>query len=294
MYRVSESTIYVMSKDNPPAMTVRSGDIIVFETRDCFNNQITDGTEPIEGMDWEQVNPATGPVFIEGAQVNDTLKIRILDIEIAPWGIMAAIPGAGVLGGKVTTSQVKRIPIVDGMAIFSPDIKVSCSPMIGVIGVAPKGEGVPCGVPDVHGGNMDNNRIKQGATLYLPVFHEGALLAIGDVHAAMGDGEIMVTGIEISGEITVKVEVMEQVTITNPRLEDANYCYTIASHEDLETAIGIATEEMTQIVMAQLGLSFNEAGMLLSAAGDLQICQVVDPKRTVRFAMPKSILPSMF
>jgi amidase len=207
---------------------------------------------------------------------------------------MAAIPGAGLLGENVDRSQVKVVPIQDGRAVFSNNITLPVEPMIGVIGVAPSKEAVPCGTPGSHGGNMDNARIGAGATLYLPVFAEGALLAMGDLHACMGDGEIMVTGVEAAGSVDVKVEVIRGMKIDNPILEDKNCIYTIASDTDLMKAVKTATAEMHNIVMRKLGLSYNEAGMLMSAVGNVQICQVVDPSLTVRFAMPKTIIANIF
>ena len=133
-----------------------------------------------------------------------------------------------------------------------------------------------------------------GAALYLPIFHDGAMLAMGDVHAAMGDGEIMVSGIEVPAKIKVKIEVIKGISISAPMLEDADYCYTIASHEDLEKAIFQAASMMNEILMDKLHLSFNEAGMLLSAVGNLEFCQVVDPKRTVRMAVPRTLLKTLF
>ena len=105
----------------------------------------------------------------------------------------------------------------------------------------------------------------------------------------MGDGEIMVSGVEIGATVTVKVEVIKGVSIENPRLEDDTHIYTIASNEDLEKAIYIATKDMCSILMKHLGYTLNESGMLLSACGNLQFCQVVDPERTVRMAIPKTI-----
>lgn len=103
---------------------------------------------------------------------------------------------------------------------------------------------------------MDNTKIKAGAILYLPVFHEGALLAMGDVHACMGDGEIMVTGLEIPAEVTVTLEVLKGISIDNPMLEDGEACYTIASHENVETAVYTAVKAMTDILMRELGMSW--------------------------------------
>lgn len=292
--RVEGQTVYAMWGKNRPGWKVKSGSELTFVTRDCFDNQLLEEDARLEGLDWDAINPATGPVWIEGALPGDVLKVTIREIRVAELGTMAAIPGNGVLGELVKENALKHIRVRDGIAEFSPGIRIPCSPMIGVIGVAPAGEeAIPCGEPGSHGGNMDNTRIGAGTVLYLPVFQEGALLAMGDVHACMGDGEIMVTGLEIPAEVDVQVEVLKGVSILNPMLETEEACYTIASDEDLEKAVFSAVYDMTQVVMRQLNMSLEEAGMLLSAMGNLQFCQVVDPKRTVRMEMKRSVLRNM-
>ena len=292
--RVEGQTVYAMWGKNRPGWKVKSGSELTFVTRDCFDNQLLEEDARLEGLDWDAINPATGPVWIEGALPGDVLKVTIREIRVAEFGTMAAIPGNGVLGELVKENALKHIRVRDGIAEFSPGIRIPCSPMIGVIGVAPAGEeAIPCGEPGSHGGNMDNTRIGAGTVLYLPVFQEGALLAMGDVHACMGDGEIMVTGLEIPAEVDVQVEVLKGVSIRNPMLETEEACYTIASDEDLEKAVFSAVYDMTQVVMRQLNMPLEEAGMLLSAMGNLQFCQVVDPKRTVRMEMKRSVLRNM-
>ena len=292
--RVEGQAVYAMRGKNRPGWKVKSGSELTFVTRDCFDNQLLEEDARLEGLDWDAINPATGPVWIEGALPGDVLKVTIREIRVAELGTMAAIPGNGVLGELVKENALKHIRVRDGIAEFSPGIRIPCSPMIGVIGVAPAGEeAIPCGEPGSHGGNMDNTRIGAGTVLYLPVFQEGALLAMGDVHACMGDGEIMVTGLEIPAEVDVQVEVLKGVSIRNPMLETEEACYTIASDEDLEKAVFSAVYDMTQVVMRQLNMPLEEAGMLLSAMGNLQFCQVVDPKRTVRMEMKRSVLRNM-
>ncbi|MBT9133705.1 MAG: Formamidase [Firmicutes bacterium] len=285
-----ESVVYAMDKSNSPVMRVPAGTVVKFETVDAFGGQVREPDQPLAALDWSRVNPATGPLYVEGAEPGDTLTVEILSIDVALQGVMAAIPGAGLFGDRVSTAEVKLVPLRDGFAHFSERFHVPLKPMIGVIGVAPAGEGEGCGVPGRHGGNMDNARIVAGTTLYLPVLVPGALLAIGDLHAVMGDGEVMVTGVECSGEVTVRVDVAKGVSIANPRHADAERFYTIASHEDLDVAVRMAANDMLDIVMDKLLLSLNEAGMLLSVLGHAEICQVVDPKMTARFSMPKHFL----
>ncbi len=285
---IKDNIIFALGDGKENAISVKQNEIIEFHTRDCFDNQITSEDYVLDELNWDHINPATGPVYIEGAQVGDVLKVEILDIVLDNEGTMCCLPGDGVLGKDVTVSQVKKIPVKDGCCIFN-EFKLPVNPMIGVIGVAPKCGSIGCGTPGNHGGNMDNTKITKGSILYLPIFHEGAYFACGDVHGCMGDGEIMVTGVEIPAKVFVRFSVIKGISIDNPRLEDDQCIYTIASNEDLEIAVYDATKSMCNVLQKNLGYNLNEAGMLLSACGSLEFCQVVDPKRTVRMAVKKSI-----
>ena len=285
---IKEQYAFALGANKENAIIVNQGEVLEFYTRDCFNNQITSECYILDALDWDHINPVTGPVFVNGASAGDILKVEILDIELEDEGTMCCLPENGVLGNDISESQIKKIPVKDGYAIFN-EFKIPLNPMIGVIGVAPAGEPIPCGTPGNHGGNMDNTKIAKGSILYLPILHDGAYFGLGDVHACMGDGEIMVSGIEIGAKVSVRLSVIKGISIDNPRLEDENFIYTIASNENLEKAIYAATSAMCKNLEKQLNYSLNEAGMLMSACGNLQFCQVVDPERTVRMAIPKSI-----
>lgn len=289
-----DKLVYTMSRENKPVLEVESGATVIFETCDCFENQISSCDQSIEKLDWSRINPATGPLYVKGAEPEDVLKVAIEKIEINDYGVMAAIPGAGIFGENIESSSIKIIPIKDGKAVFNDNIHIPCKPMIGVIGVAPEEGAIPNGEPGAHGGNMDNNKIVEGSVLYLPVFHPGALLSMGDLHAVMGDGEVMVTGVEIGGRVTVKVDIIKGRKLNNPILEYEDRIYTIASKEDLYQAVKTSAEDMLHLVMNKLGMGINEAGMLLSAVGDTEICQIVDPKMTARFSIPKDIIGKDF
>ena len=183
----------------------------------------------------------------------------------------------------------KLIPIKNDKIIFNDRISLPLNKMIGVIGIAPENEEINCGTPGSHGGNMDNKMITEKAIIYFPVFVEGALFALGDVHAGMGDGEIGVSGLEISARVTVKLEIEKNMHIVNPFLENESFISTIASAEKLEDAIYTAVYDMQNILKEKLSLNVQEAVMLLSIAGNLEICQVVDPLKTVRFTFPKYV-----
>lgn len=281
--------IYDFNKNHKPVKTVASGTTIEIETYDCFKNQIQSAETVVTEIDWNQINPATGPIYVEGAMPGDVLKVKIEKVEIADQGVMVVGPNLGVMGHRITNMEAKIIPVRDSKAIFG-QVEIPVNTMIGVIGVAPEGEGVNCGTPGNHGGNMDNKMVTEGATLYFPVFTEGALFGLGDFHAAMGDGEISVSGIEIPGKATVTLEVLKDVKLQHPMLENDEVFTQIVSAETLDQAIKVATEEMIDRIVEKSGLPISEVTMLMSAAGQAEICQIVDPLMTARFVVPKWLL----
>jgi amidase len=262
----------------------------VIDTYDCFQNQITSEQAGFQSIDWDQINPATGAVFVEGAQPGDVLKVKIDNIELGERGVMSVGPELGVMGHRLEEFQVKMIPIQDGKAVFNEKLHLPLNPMIGVIGVAPEEDPVSCGTPGAHGGNMDTTLITTGATLYFPVFQEGALFGLGDLHAAMGDGEIGVSGIEIPGKVTVTLEVIKDRSIPYPYVENEEGIAVIVSKETLDDAAKTAVEVMIDAILPHTDLTIGELTMLFSAVGQSQVSQIVDPLMTARFFVPRQVL----
>lgn len=219
MKRISaDHAIYAMQPDNNPFMEIEPGEEIIFETKDCFSNQLQSNSDDFANIGWEMINPATGPVAIRGARPGDTLAIDILDIKIGDHGVMIAYPGFGAIGKRVKEWQTMIVPISGGKVRIFGGLEIPLNVMIGVIGVSPEKDAVPTGTPGPHGGNMDNKLIGSGTRLFLPVFVPGANLALGDLHAAMADGEIGVSGVEAAGEVRVRVGVLSGQTIPGPVL----------------------------------------------------------------------------
>ncbi len=281
--------IFAMSRENAPVAHVQSGARIVFETCDCFGDQIRTVDTPFGELDWGRINPATGPVYVDDAQPGDVLCVEIERIDLADEAVMVTAPKLGVMGDRLEAPTVYVVPIRDGMAQLPGGVQWPLNPMIGVIGTAPAGDPVSCGIPDAHGGNMDCKVIAPGATLYLPVNVPGALFALGDLHAAMGDGEVSVCGLEISGRVTVRLSVLRNKPLPTPMIENEQAIYTVASAVLLDDAANTAARNMVDFVVSQTGRSHSEVVSLLSICGDLQICQVVDPQKTCRFALPRSL-----
>jgi amidase len=284
-----DQSVFSLSREAAPVARIRPGDSLVLDTADCFSDQVQSAADTPGSVDWAHINPATGPVFVEGVEPGDVLSVFIESIDVAPRGVMAVSGDFGVLRDRFEGMSFAMIPIEGGSAEVG-GASVPVQPMIGVIGVAPEGSPVPCGSPGAHGGNMDTRLIGAGATLFLPVFAPGALLAAGDLHAAMGDGEICGTGVEVAGSITLRVDVRRDLELSNPVVETADVIATIASAETLDDAADQATGDMADLLIQRLGLSAADATMLMSAAGQLQVSQVVDPLKTARYAMSKEIL----
>lgn len=287
----TEHVTCTLSKDHPPVARIASGETVVFETMDCYGNQIRSEAIDFTGIRRDFNNPATGPLFVESAMPGDILKIEIVDIQVARQGVMAVRPGAGALGDVFQSARTKVIPVEDGYAIFNNRLRLPLNPMIGVIGVAPLEE-MKTTVPHLHGGNMDCKRIVKGATLYLPVFVEGALLSIGDLHGLMADGEIVICAVEMEGEVKVKVEVIKGSTLPTPLVVEGNELMAISSEKTLDEAAHAVTRTMHRFLTQEVGMDTHEAGMLLSLIGELRICQIVDPLMTTRMELPLSVLGS--
>ena len=293
MYKVSkEHVIYAMNPQNPPVLCVDPKSRIEFETADCFTDQITKAAD-FSGLDWERINPATGPVYINGAEPGDILAVHIEAIDIACRGVAVVGKGMGVLGHVLDKTTVKIVDIINGRAHFDEHLSFPLNKMIGVIGTSPTSESISCGTPCLHGGNMDCKEITVGATLYLPVNRPGALLAMGDLHGCMGDGEIGVSGLEVCGKVTVTVDVIKGSSLPLPMIINDSKVMALASHEDLDEAVVMATNNMAQYISQLTGRTLDEAALILSLAGNVKICQVVDPKKTVRMELSKDYLKTV-
>lgn len=283
-------SIFAMDKQNQPVLYVDSGERFIVETEDCFCHKIVESDDVLnDSFDYSRVNPATGPIFVNGCQPGDTLKVTIHKIEVESRGVVEVYPGWGPLGNKVEKAETKIVSISQGRVKFGKYL-LPLHPMVGVIGVAPAGEAVLCVSPGPHGGNLDTVNIAEGAEIYLPVFVSGAKLALGDVHAIMGDGEICGTGVEIRAEVEMKVEICENWQLSNPVVKTEESYFFIGSGKTFEEAIQIAAEEAVKFIQERNNISWTEAYMMTSIATDLLFSQVVNPLKTVRIRIPRKII----
>lgn len=292
MIRISkEHVIHAHSPLDTPAAAADPGTVVEFETYDCFQGQMLPEGATYATYDRSLANPATGPLYINGAEPGDTLKITIQKVEVGPMGILdVGGSRSGALSGCLSRNYLKRLPVHDGYIWYTDQIRIPVRPMIGVIGTAPAEEPVSTRTPMNHGGNMDCTRIAEGSILYLPVFVKGGLLALGDLHAIMGEGEVGNCGVEISGNVTLRADLQKQTRRPWPLLETSDHWISIAYGDTLDIASEKAVRQMFCYLRQEYGLPEDDAGMLMEMSGDLITCQIVNPYKTARFEVSKKIL----
>lgn len=286
-------TLFSFDKDLEPVLKVPSGETVRIRTKDCFGNQLQGPEDQLSEIDWEAINPATGPIYVEGAVAGGTLKVNIDNIELDAQTSSCTGKDEGVCGDRFSDWATHFCKVEDGKVVWDERLSIPLAPMIGVIGVAPEGEPVNCGTPGKHGGNMDNTAIAAGATLYFPVAVDGALFGCGDMHAVMGDGEVSVSGAEVAGYATVTLTALPELSVPNPLIENDTHFGIIVSAESLDKAAELAVQQMVDLLASRTNESEADLVMLLSLVADVRVCQMVDPEKTVRFMVPKYVLDAI-
>ncbi len=281
-----ERVVYALSAKDEPVARIRAGETVRVQTYDCYGGHLLPEGNTFADHDRRFGNPATGPIFVEGAEPGDMLKIEIEKIELGPVGILDVGPGSGALSGIFSESVINRLPVL-GDQLRYKGLSLPVHKMIGVIGTAPAGKPVSTMTPMDHGGNMDCKRIEEGATLYLPVFVRGGLLSLGDFHAIMADGEVANCGLEIEGRAQLGVDVVKCAGLAFPMLENRGQWITIAWGDTLDEASEKAARQMFRFLTEKQDLAPDDAAMLIDMAGELRVCQIVNPKKTARMEVSK-------
>lgn len=284
------------SSEIEPILTVSPGIVLEVETEEASDGQITpqSGPEVLANLDFDPIHPLTGPVYVEGAEPGDVLKVTIHDVELGEWGWSAVTPGFGFLADEFTEPYLHTWTFEPGQthAEFAGH-RIPLKPFPGVVGVAPDTpERLSTIPPRAHGGNMDDKALTEGTVVYLPVFVEGALFSIGDAHAAQGDGEVSGTAIEAPMKFVLQLDLLQDGRpIEEPQYETDEVYAVTAFGETIDEAAKKATRYMIDYLEAEHGLSRTEAYVLCSLAGDLKIAEVVDvPHMLVAMHMPKAVL----
>lgn len=290
----------------PPVETVASGTELEFGCIDASGGQLSKAstTENVAKLDFEKVNPVTGPIYVDGAQPGDVLKVTIGEFKPSGFGWTANIPGFGLLADQFTDPALflwSYDKSASKPAMFSSAAKVPLKPFAGTIGLAPAEAGLHSVVPPRRvGGNMDIRDLAAGSVLYLPVEVEGALFSVGDTHAVQGDGEVCGTAIESPMDVVLTLEVDKTLKLKTPcfatpgpvtrHLDEKGYEVSTGIAPDLMEAARGAVSQMIDILCRQHGLSAIDAYMLCSVCADLRISEIVDqPNWVVSFYFPRVV-----
>ena len=291
-YLSREHHTFSFAASHSPALTVSPGELIHVQTWDCYKGAITNDIDALLPIPDTEINPATGPIYVRGAQPGDTISVTIHDIKPALRGVARTYPGNGQLQHLIEKPYARFFDVVNGLVTMNEQVSFPSAPMLGVIGVAPESGEIPTMPAGKHGGNLDNNLNGIGATIHLPVKHLGALLGIGDMHASMGDGEICGTGIEISGDVLISIALIKGVGTDYPVTENASSWVTHGvAVNDLPAALQVACEEAAQLLVKHWGFTIEDAFIFLSVQGNLGIAQAVHPSSGTVIA--KMVVPKL-
>lgn len=289
-----------------PAERVEPGSTILFHCHDSSAGQLgpLSTVADVETLDFGKINPVSGPIFVEGAEPGDALKITIDSFKPSGFGWTANIPGFGLLADDFKEPALtiwKYDPATLEPALFGKQGRVPLKPFAGTIGNALAERGLHSVVPPRRvGGNLDIRDLAAGTTLYLPVEVAGALFSVGDTHAAQGDGEVCGTAIESPMDVVLTLDLVKDAGLKTPRfttpgpvtrhLDAKGYEVTTGIEADLMQGARSAVSQMVELLAARYNMNPVDAYMLVSTCGDLRISEIVDmPNWVVSFYFPRCV-----
>ncbi|ALE76114.1 MULTISPECIES: acetamidase/formamidase family protein [unclassified Pseudonocardia] len=294
----------------PPTHRIAPGTCLRLWTEDAFSGRITSTTDrPTDVLDMAEVNPQTGPFFVEGAEPGDTLALHIVELTPArDWGASTTIPFFGALSVTERTALLHE-PLPERVWIYQLDrdagtvrfeatsadlqLDLPCNPMLGTVGVAPPAREVRSSlVPDVFGGNMDTPEMRAGATCFLRVNVEGALFSVGDGHYRQGEGESCGTAVEGAMDVVLLVELVKGAPAPAwPRIETDTHYVVVGSSRPLEDAWRASQVGMIAWLGELYGLDRLDAYQLLTQAAESPLANVVDTNYSAVTKIAKALLP---
>ncbi|HEV2275592.1 MAG TPA: acetamidase/formamidase family protein [Acidobacteriaceae bacterium] len=299
----AEPTHSRWNRSLPPRLVVDSGDLIHVECVDSSGSQVKPGmllSEFLE-IDRTRIHALTGPIAVRGAQPGDVLEIEILDVVHKGWGWTSTVEGLGFLKDRFREPSLFLWELDGPQTVSLAPAIVPLRPFCGVMGVAPAQDGeFRTRPPGPFGGNLDVRELCAGAKLYLPVFNPGALFSLGDGHAAQGDGEVCINGIECPLDVSIRLSLHKAQPLAGPLVESAepkgppaDAWIVVESGEDAMETARNATSRMVDLLASRWGFSEVCAYVLCSVAMNLRLSQVVnEPMVTVSAAISKGILPA--
>jgi acetamidase/formamidase len=300
----AEPTHSRWDRDLKQRLLVEPGDVVHMECLDASGGQVKpDSTvQDFLEIDRERIHALTGPIGVTGAGPGDVLEVDVLEVRHKGWGWTSVISGLGFLDERFTEPYLFHWELEEDVTRSLTPAVVPVRPFCGVMGVAPQDAGeFRTRPPGNFGGNMDVRDLTQGARLYLPVLNQGALFSAGDAHAAQGDGEVCINGIECPADVSLRFKLHKHRPLAGPMVEAPDIAgdsggkwVVVESATDALQAAKGATSRMVDLLVAKWGFSPVHGYLLCSVAMDLRMAQVVNrPMITVAASIAKSVLPGL-
>jgi amidase len=292
MKRLSrEHRIYILDPNGQPAMTIDSGEELMVETWDAF-----EGIRNPAALEEKALRgPATGPIYVNGAQPGDALKVDF--ISITPKATEGAVhmvrPGRGFLEADFTEAYPTIIAIKGGQAVLPSGLRLPLAPSMGVVATTPTYPQNTASDSGPYGGDIDLKELVAGSTLYLPVFVPGGMLALGDCHAVVGDGAVAGTGAECSSDTHIRVTVEKGMGIAGPRALTPDYFVVLSYGEELGPAMKQAVRDMVDFLVSEKRMAPYDAYTLLSLAGDVRVSRTFRPISPVKMMLSRQALEQL-
>ena len=284
-----EHRIYVLDPDNAPAMTIESGEELMVETWDAF-----EGIRDPAVLDARHLRgPATGPIFVNGAEPGDALKVDFISITPKGGAAHMVMPGRGFLDEEFTNAYPTIIKLEGDEAVLPSEIRLPLRPSMGLVATTPTYQQSTASDSGPYGGDIDMKELVAGSTLYLPVFVPGGMLAMGDCHALVGDGAVAGTGAECSADTHLRVTVEKGMSITGPQAMTPDRFVVLSYGEELGPAMKQAVKTMVDFLVREKGIAPYDAYTLLSLAGDVRVSRTFWPISPVKMMLSRHALEQL-
>ena len=290
MKRISrEQRIYVLDPQGEPAITIDSGEELMVETWDAF-----EGIRDPKMLEARSLKgPATGPIYVNGAEPGDALRVEFISIKPKEGAAHMVMPGRGFLDEEFTEGYPTVMDFQDGKVVLPSGLKLSLKPSMGVVATTPTYPQSTASDSGPYGGDIDMKELVEGSTLFLPVFVPGGMLALGDCHAVVGDGAVAGTGAECSSETHIGVTVEKGLGISGPRALTPDYFVVLSHGEELGPAMKQAVRDMVDFLVQEKGLAPYDAYTLCSLAGDIRVSRTFRPISPVKMMLSREALEQL-
>ncbi|MCH2314824.1 MAG: acetamidase/formamidase family protein [SAR202 cluster bacterium] len=284
-----EHHIYVLDPGNDPAITVDSGEELMVETWDAF-----EGVRDPDVLQARSLKgPATGPIYVNGAEPGDALRVDFISITAKEGAAHMVLPDRGFLEEEYTDAYPTVMSLEDGNLVMPTGVRLPINPSMGVVATTPTYPQQTASDSGPYGGDIDMKELVAGSTIYLPVFVPGGMLALGDCHAIVGDGAVAGTGAECSSDAHIRVTVEKGMGITSPRALTPDHFIVLSHGEELGPAMKQAVRDMVDFLVEAKGMSAYDAYTLLSLAGDIRVSRTFRPISPVKMMLSRVALDQL-